>query len=382
MRLLRRLADDGVTIIVVTHTLANVTEFCDKVICMGRGGQPTFVGAPSEVLEFFSVHRLGEVFDRTDERGAECWRARFEATVSATINLPTAAESHGYTRRPALQHPRDPAFVTLLRIMRQTAILLHRNTTLLLSDRRTLVMAAAQSVLIGGLMGYAFGSFGTGQEHVNAENALLLLLGLSAIWLGCNAASKDIVGELAIYRRENDINLSTAAFILAKYLVSCAFTVLQLAVVYVLVAALAAGIPGDRLQQFILLTIGAMAGTAMGLVISAFANTRDQATTIVPLALVPQLILAGVLVPKLPDLATAVAKIAVSGYWLTEAMKSVFIAAEGPIRIMNAHTGTLMNMTAEPAAYGATIVAAHAMTFLLIAYLVTLTRHGRHSRGA
>ena len=39
------------------------------------------------------------------------------------------------------------------------------------------------------------------------------------------------------------------------------FTVLQLAIVYVLVAALADGIPGDRLEQFVLLTIGAMAGT-------------------------------------------------------------------------------------------------------------------------
>jgi hypothetical protein len=74
-----------------------------------------------------------------------------------------------------------------------------------------------------------------------------------------------------------------------------------------------------------------------------------------------------------------VAKIAVSGYWLTEAMKSVFIAAEGPIRIMNAHTGALMNMTAEPAAYGVAIVAAHAFAFLLVAYLVTLMRHGRRS---
>ena len=300
MRLLRRLADDGVTIIVVTHTLANVTEFCDKVICMGRGGQPTFVGAPAEVLEFFSVHRLGEVFDRTDELVPSTWRDRFEATINPPVDLPTAAKSHGYTRRPAPQRSRDPAFVTLLRVMRQAAILLHRNTILLLSDRRTLGMAAAQSALIGGLMGYAFGHFGTGQERVNAENALLLLLGLSAIWLGCNSASKDIVGELEIYRRENDANLSTAAFIVAKYLVSGAFTELQLAVVYLLVAALADGIPGDRLQQFMLLTIGAMAGTAMGLVISAFANTRDQATTIVPLALVPQLILAGVLVPKLP----------------------------------------------------------------------------------
>ena len=244
MRLLRRLADDGVTIIVVTHTLANVTEFCDKVICMGRGGQPTFVGAPSEVLEFFAVHRLGEVFDRTDELGAECWRARFEATVGATINLPTAAESHGRTRRPALQHARDPAFATLLRVMRQAAILLHRNTRL--------VAVRSSHVGDGGGSerahrrpdGLRVRHFGTGQERVNAQNALLLLLGLSAIWLGCNSASKDIVGELAIYRRENDINLSTAAFIGAKYLVSCAFTVLQLAVVYVLVAALADGIPG------------------------------------------------------------------------------------------------------------------------------------------
>jgi hypothetical protein len=93
------------------------------------------------------------------------------------------------------------------------------------------------------------------------------------------------------------------------------------------------------------------------------------------------LILAGVLVPKLPDLATAMAKVAVSGYWLTEAMKSVFITAQGPIPIMNARTGMLMNMTAEPAAYGAAIVAAHALTFLLIAYLVTLVRHGRRGRG-
>ena len=91
MRLLRRLADEGMTIIVVTHTLANVAEFCDKIICMGRGGHPTFIGAFPEVLDFFAVRRLGEVFNRMDELGAESWRARFEQTVGATANLPPAA---------------------------------------------------------------------------------------------------------------------------------------------------------------------------------------------------------------------------------------------------------------------------------------------------
>jgi hypothetical protein len=44
--------------------------------------------------------------------------------------------------------------------------------------------------------------------------------------------------------------------------------------------------------------------------------------------------------------------------------------------VINAHTGALMDMTAEPAARGAAIVAAHALAFLLLAYLTTLLRHG------
>jgi ABC-type multidrug transport system ATPase subunit len=370
MRLLRRLADEGMTIVVVTHTLANVTEFCDKVVCMGGHGHPTFIGAPAEVLDFFAVRRLGEVFNRVDELGAEHWRTRYEQTSVVERYPSNIAAGRG------LRRSRQPRLVTPSRIVSQLSILLHRNALLLLADRRTLVMAAVQSVLIGGLVGYAFDRFGAGQEQVIEENALLLLLGLSAIWLGCNAASKEIVGELAIYRREHDVNLSTAAFVGAKFIVSGVFTALQLAVVYILVALMAESIPGNRLDQFLLLTIGAMAGTAIGLLISAVSNTRDQATTIVPLALVPQLLLAGVLVPRLPHLAEQAAKVAVSGYWLTEAMKSVFIAADGPIRVINTHTGALMDMIAQPAARGAAIVAAHALAFLLLAYLVTLLRHG------
>ena len=374
MRLLRRLADEGMTIVVITHTLANVAEFCDKVVCMGGRGHRTFVGTPAEVLDFFAVRRLGEVFNRVDELGAQHWRGRLEQTSFAERHPP------GVAARPGPRRSREPRFVTPSRIVSQTAILLHRNARLLVADRRTLVMAAVQSVLIGGLVGYAFGTFGTGQERIAAENALLLLLGLSAIWLGCNAASKEIVGELAIYRREHDINLSTAAFVGTKFLVSGMSTLLQLAVVYMLVAVMAESIPGNWLDQFLLLTIGAMAGTAIGLLVSAVSNTRDQVTTIVPLALVPQLLLAGVLVPRLPHLAEQAAKVAVSGYWLTEAMKSVFIAADGPIEVINARTGALMAMTAQPAARGAVIVAAHALAFLLLAYLVTLLRQGRRKQ--
>ncbi len=380
MRLLRRLADAGMIVVVVTHTLANVAEFADQVVCMGRGGQPSFIGTPAEVLSFFAVRRLGEVFARLDAHGAVYWRTRFEQGVATGVGRPTpvsASADPAQSRPPA----RRGVPAEARRMARQGRILLHRNVRLLAADHRTLTMAAVQSVLIGALIGYAFSRFGTGAERIAAEMALLLLLGLSAIWLGCNAASKEIVGELAIFRRERDIGLSTAAFIGAKYLVAGAFTVVQLAVVYGLVCLLAQRIPGSRLEQFALLTAGAMAGTAIGLLISALANTPDQATTIVPLALVPQLVLAGVLVPKVPHLAASLAGVAVSGYWLTEAMKSVFIAAAGPIRVIDAHTGALTVMTAAPAVRGAAIILAQAVGFLLLAYLVARLRHagrGRH----
>ena len=137
---------------------------------------------------------------------------------------------------------------------------------------------------------------------------------------------------------------------------------------------------GSIAAFLLLLIIGGVAATAMGLLISALANTRDQATTIVPLALVPQLLLAGVLVPKLPEVADKLAKIGVSGYWLIEAMRSVFIAAEGPVRLIEPRTGLLTEMIAEPAGRGAAIVAAQALAFLLIAYLMTLLRHDLRKR--
>jgi len=379
MRLLRRLADEGMTIVVVTHTLANVEAFCHKVVCMGRGGHTTFVGSPDSALTFFGVQRLGEIFNRIEEDGARSWRARYEYAGLATIIDPATERHAAPTPPPVRRRAESPLRVASL-VARQFGILTHRNTRLLLADRRALVMAAVQSSLIGGLMGYAFGSFGNGPETVTGKIALLFLLGLTSIWLGCNGASKDIVGELVIYKRERDINLSTAAFVGSKYVVTGLFTVLQLAIVFVLTALLAERIPGRDLPQFGILVTGGLAGTAIGLVISAFSNTRDQATTIVPLALVPQIILAGILVPHLPGPAELFAKLAVSSFWLTEAMKSVYIAADGPIRVVSAKTGLLANMTAEPTGTGVLIVVAHAAVFLLITYLAALLRHGSRKR--
>jgi len=379
MSLLRRLADGGMTIIMVTHTLANIQEFCDKVVCMGRGGHTTFVGHPAEALRFFGISRLGEVFNKIETNGgAPAWRSFFERSASFVRPAPRPAPSGEAQRRP-----RQAAGAGIARIARQFAILARRNTRLLIADRRTLAIAAVQSVLIGGLMGYAFGDFGRGQEVIAGKKALLFLLGLTSIWIGCNGASKDIVGELEIFKRERDVNLSTAAFVAAKYVVTAVFTAIQLVGIFLLCRALAQSVPGDPWAQFGVLLIGSMAGTGIGLFISSMSNTRDQATTIVPLALVPQIILAGVLIPMhhLSAPARHCTHVTISSFWLTEALNSNFIAAEGPVMVPAATAGRLEPMKAEPMRTGVLVLLAHTLGFVLLTYLAALLRYGGRRKG-
>ncbi len=155
MGLLRRLAEEGMTIVAVTHTLANVEEFCHDVICMGRGGHLTFAGSPADALAFFGARRLGELFNCMEEGGAAVWSERFAARPGATASTPASAAAPAH-----LRYIPEPRAALAARAIRQFLILLSRNRRILQNDSRTLMMAAAQSLLIGGLMGYSFSAFG------------------------------------------------------------------------------------------------------------------------------------------------------------------------------------------------------------------------------
>jgi ABC-type multidrug transport system ATPase subunit len=55
MDTLRQLADEGRTIVLVTHATSNITNNCDQVVFMARGGELAYFGPPGEVIDFFKV---------------------------------------------------------------------------------------------------------------------------------------------------------------------------------------------------------------------------------------------------------------------------------------------------------------------------------------
>jgi hypothetical protein len=162
-----------------------------------------------------------------------------------------------------------------------------------------LAALVGQSLLVALLLGIVFGNL-PGVEHP-AERAvrtanLLFLLNVSCFWLGCNNAAKELVRERAIYRRERDINLRTDSYYASKFLVLLAIGLVQVVLLVGIVFPWARP-EGPVLLPGLVLALLMAAGTALGLLISALSPTEEVASALVPVAVIPQIILAGVIAP-------------------------------------------------------------------------------------
>jgi hypothetical protein len=136
----------------------------------------------------------------------------------------------------------------------------------------------------------------------------LLVIVLGITWLGMSNAIREIAKELPIYRRERAAGLSISAYLASKIAVLGVIVGAQTAVLLVLATArqhgpdhaAAIGWPFGELLVIGVLT--GLAATALGLLASALAKTPDRATTILPVLLIFQLVLAlGGVFPKVSD---------------------------------------------------------------------------------
>ena len=144
----------------------------------------------------------------------------------------------------------------------------------------------------------------------NFNLTCLFLISLATIWFGVNNASKEIVEEQKIYQRERAFNLKIDPYILSKILVLSIISTFQILVLVCFVTFRFTYFNYGQypkvtlyapLQSFFFLSILSLASTNLGLLVSTLYNRVDKVLMLVPLALIPQIILSG-LVSK-PDVA-------------------------------------------------------------------------------
>ncbi|HEY8983006.1 MAG TPA: FHA domain-containing protein [Streptomyces sp.] len=306
MHMLRGLADDGRTVIVVTHSVLSL-DVCDRLLVLAPGGRTAYYGPPEEALAYFGAKQWPEVFERLgqDRDWAGEYRLspphrRYVLDATAQPRLPR----HDPVAVPPPPRPRGRSA--------QLSTLCRRYTAALSSDRTFLAVMIALPFVMGGMARALAGGRLTEKTAMNA----LLILCVGGVLTGAANAVRELVKERGIYRRERAVGLSRGAYLMSKVVVLGAVTVLQ-AVVLTLAGLLGVDLaaPGGKgvlthpLVE-ITLAVALLSFTAMtlGLLVSALVRKEEVTMPLLVLLAIVQVVFCGALleldgVPVLEQLA-------------------------------------------------------------------------------
>ncbi len=308
---LRELANNGRTVILVTHATANI-EQCDHVAFMAQG-RMVFFGPPAEALKFFEARDFADIYDII-ERDPAGWEHRFRASLIYDRYVRHRLR-HAVTPTPRSVSGRR-SLSNQSSALRQFFILTQRNLELIRRDRFSLFVLLAVMPIIGLLLAFIAGKYDlTGHpvgeierlltqdgryQIVLTTQKLLLMMALAATLLGIFGSAYEIVKEQAVYTRERMINLKIAPYVFSKVVALFLFALVQCAFLLAVVA-LKVRLPGDgifaspTLEIYITLLLTTLAAICMGLMISAAVTRRDSVIYVVMLMIFVQIIFSGAL---------------------------------------------------------------------------------------
>lgn len=292
---LNRLANEGRTVVLVTHATANI-EQCDNVAFLSWG-RLAYYGPPNEALQFYNVRDFSDIYLKLSQdvdpahgsppppelapyyqksfpKGgkvnagilwADHYRQSpaFKKYVVDRQSQINAGAKGGAGASGGLRRSRDS-------FIRQTIILARRQFDLIRLDLRTLLILLLMMPLIGALFGMVSNPWsfvgevtynypekdtyaeieahfkeqlkgktpGTKEaevEYIPLQDAqmLVIMLSLALTQGGTFAAAYEMVKERAIFRRERAVNLKVFAYVLSKVLVLGIFASVQIASVMV-----------------------------------------------------------------------------------------------------------------------------------------------------
>ena len=353
VRLLRRLTHRGVTVVLTTHEPATIDQ-CDHVVFLARDGHLAFAGTPSQAQRYFSVDDLVEVYRRlATEDTPRAWAERFAAWRPPATAPAQPAKPPVQAVRPDDRHAPG--------VLRQWWVLTRRNAEVLVRNRLTLAILLGSPVLVTAMMAVLFrpGAF---DRHGTADVGpaqIVFWVAFAGFFFGLTYGLLQIVGELAVFRREHRSGLNAGAYVAAKIAVLVPVLAVVTAVLLGVLRALdrlpAAGW-GVYASLLITLLVEAVSALALGLFASATVSNAAQAALALPMLCFPQVLFAGAVVP--------VAAMAAPGRWLSLGLANRYsFEALGRALGLGQLTSTLPAMRA----YGDTFSGTAAYRWLVLA---------------
>jgi ABC-type multidrug transport system ATPase subunit len=282
MQTIRDLADDGRGVVVTTHATSSLA-LCDSLAIMAPGGHLVFVGPPEEALERFGVGHYDELYTAAQPTRELLLEGEEPTPPRRVTDLPQA-------ERP----PADRSF------LRQLGALTGRYLRTFGRDGRTLAILLLQVPVIAILIALLFpaGLLVLPDAEPAKSAQFVFLLVTASLWIGLISACREIVNERSIVLREFAVGSRLSAYLGSKVIVLFSLGAVQVALLLGIATALQPlHEPAlSYLELYGVLLLAAWASMGTGLAVSTLARSVDQATSFVPILLIPQLLFAGALV--------------------------------------------------------------------------------------
>jgi ABC transport system ATP-binding/permease protein len=297
MTMLRRLADAGRIVLVVTHCLTHL-NLCDQVLFLAPGGKTAYCGPAREIDGVMGTTDWADLFTRV-------------AADPDTAHRAFLAGCRPHARPAPLSRPRPASSLrpAPCRLLRQVSTVARRQLRLIAADRGYFVFLTVLPFFLGILSLLVPGDVGLGtadpRGHAADEPAqIVFLLSISAVFMGTALTIRDLVGERTIFRREQAVGLSASAYLLAKTVVYAVTAALQTAALTAIVVigkgaptrgAVVVGNP--ILELYLTLAATAAVAAVMGLAMSAAAKSQDQILPMLVLSVMLSIVFCGGMIP-------------------------------------------------------------------------------------
>lgn len=316
MEKLRELADGGQTVVLVTHSVDNL-EFCDNVILLASGGKVAYAGPSSTVFSKMGKKSWAEVF-------------RFLATPDVLL-LASSKHDESISTEVKSRHVlerKQNAF-------KQIATLAARYLRVIASDRFYLALLTLIPVVIGGIAYAAGSSYGfgsgtvtrTGFDYNPFAQATILVLILGSIFIGLSTSVQEIVKENQIRKREQSVGIRSTSYVLSKVIVLGTVVMAQV-LVFTMIVLFNRPMPpsglifeSSKLEIAVICIALGLSSMLLGLLISAFLSSSEQAMpTLVGMTMV-QVVLSGALPLQAKGIINQVSML-VPSYWANNALSA------------------------------------------------------------
>ena len=273
--IMKKLSEKGTTVLMVTHKPEDL-EYMDEVIFMADGGHIVYYGDSKRYKEYFNVKTAVSVFSQISGESSKIW---IEKYLNPRPLSNTSSSS-------AIKPPSDTS------IIKQFFWLTKRYFTIKTNDKVNSSLMIVQAPIIAILICLIFNQI---------SSAVLFMIAISAIWLGTQNAAREIVSENAIYKRERMYNLQIFPYILSKISVLTVFSIIQ-SFLFICILTVRYNTDADAMvvidrpiNLFSWMVFLSISSTFLGLLLSSMVKTTERAMTILPLILLPQIMLAGLI---------------------------------------------------------------------------------------